>query len=82
MWSDEAYIYVGDKHGHIFITRRANEEFMESCLVLTFKQSSIQVMVNSEHFPWIRVYDSRNTKEVRTTDRVQKEPQKPPWLPS
>ena len=39
MGSDEAYIYVGDKHGHIFIMCCANEEFMESCLVPTFKQS-------------------------------------------
>ena len=45
IWSDEAYIYLGDDRGRIFITRRADEEFLDECLVPTFKQSPIRVMV-------------------------------------
>jgi transposase len=45
IWSDECYIYLGDKRGRIFVTRRADEELHEDCLVPTFKQSSVRVMV-------------------------------------
>ena len=45
IWSDEAYIYLGDDRGRIFITQRADEEFSDECLVPTFKQSPICVMV-------------------------------------
>jgi hypothetical protein len=34
-----------DKGGRIFITRRPGEEFDEECIIPTFKQSSIRVMV-------------------------------------
>ena len=43
--SDESYIYLGDDHGKIYVTRRTNEELNENCLVLTFKQSSVHVMI-------------------------------------
>ncbi|KAF5365709.1 hypothetical protein D9758_003123 [Tetrapyrgos nigripes] len=39
IWSDECYVYIGDTKG------RPDEEWDEECLVLTFKQSSIRVMV-------------------------------------
>lgn len=45
IWSDEAYIYLGDDRGRIFVTRRADEEYLEDCLVPTFKQSPVRVMV-------------------------------------
>lgn len=45
IWLDEAYIYLGDDWGHIFITWHADEKFFDECLVPTFKQSPIHVMV-------------------------------------
>lgn len=45
IWSDECYIYLGDNRGRVYITRRADEEFNENCLVPKFKQSSVRVMV-------------------------------------
>ncbi|PPQ91969.1 hypothetical protein CVT25_004444 [Psilocybe cyanescens] len=45
IWSDETYIYLGDDRGRVFITRRADEEFLDDCLVPTFKQSPVRVMV-------------------------------------
>lgn len=44
-FSDECYIYLGDDRGRIYITRRPDEVLREECLVPTFKQSSICVMV-------------------------------------
>lgn len=45
IWSDECYIYLGDGCGKVYVTRRADEELNEDCLVPTFKQSSVCVMV-------------------------------------
>ncbi|KAL4258885.1 hypothetical protein AB1N83_013858 [Pleurotus pulmonarius] len=45
IFSDESYIQLDKKAGRIYITRRAGEELQENCLVPTFKQSSIRVMV-------------------------------------
>lgn len=45
IWSDECYIYLGDDRGRIYVTRRADEELDEDCLVPTFKQSPVRVMV-------------------------------------
>lgn len=45
IWSDECYMYLGDDCGQIYITRRPSEELLEECLVPTFKQSSVRVMV-------------------------------------
>lgn len=45
IWSDKCYIYLGDDRGRIFVTRHASEEYDEDCLVPTFKQSSVCVMV-------------------------------------
>lgn len=45
IWSDESYIHLGDNRGRIFVTRRANEELHDDCLVPSFKQSSVRVMV-------------------------------------
>lgn len=45
IWSDEAYIQLSDKRGRIFVTRRADEVFLDECLVPTFTQSPIRVMV-------------------------------------
>ena len=45
IFSDECYIYLGDKQGRIYVTRRADEVLLDECLVPTFKQSSVRVMV-------------------------------------
>lgn len=45
IFSDESYIYLGNNHGHIFVTRRADEVMEDNCLVPSFKQSSVRIMV-------------------------------------
>lgn len=45
IWSDECYVYIGDDRGRIYVTRRADEELNEDCLVPRFKQSSVRVML-------------------------------------
>jgi hypothetical protein len=45
MWSDECYLQLGDKSGRVYITRTVDEEYIDECLVPTFKQSSVRVMV-------------------------------------
>ena len=45
IFSDECYIYLGDTQGRIFVTRRVDEVLLDECLVPTFKQSSVRVMV-------------------------------------
>jgi transposase len=45
IFSDECYVYLGDKKGTVFVTRKPGEEYEEDCLVPTFQQSSIRVMV-------------------------------------
>lgn len=45
IWSDECYIHLDDHHGRVYVTRRANEVYKENCVVPTFKQSSVRVMV-------------------------------------
>ena len=42
---DECYIYLGDKQGRTFVTQGVDEVLLDECLVLTFKQSSVRVMV-------------------------------------
>ena len=41
IWSDECYVHLG----RIYVTRRPSEVLLEECLVPTFKQSSVRVMV-------------------------------------
>lgn len=45
IWSDEAYIVVGDNAGQIFMTRQADEIYNDECVVEKFKQSSFRVMI-------------------------------------
>ena len=45
IWSNEAYIYLGNNFTRIFITCHADEEYLEDCLVPTFKQSPVHIMV-------------------------------------
>ena len=45
IWSYECYVYIGDDHSKIYITQCADEVLNEDCLVPTFKQSSMCVMV-------------------------------------
>lgn len=45
IWSDECYVHLGDTRGQIFATHRADEEYEEDCLIPSFKQSAIRVMV-------------------------------------
>lgn len=44
-WSDESYIYLDSARNAIFVTRRADEKYEEDCLIPTFKQSRLRVMV-------------------------------------
>jgi hypothetical protein len=45
IFSDKCYVYLGDKQGHVYVTRHADEVLLDECLVPTFKQSSVHVMV-------------------------------------
>ena len=45
IWSDEVYVYIGDDKGTVWVTRAADEEFHEDCVVPTFKQSPLRVML-------------------------------------
>jgi transposase len=44
IFTDECYVWVSDKCGRIFVTRRKDERLLEECLVPAFKQSSVHVM--------------------------------------
>lgn len=45
LWSDEAYIVLGDNKGTVYVTRRPEEIYNEKCVVPKFKQSSLRVMI-------------------------------------
>lgn len=45
IWSDESYIYIGDDRGTVWVTRAPDKEYDEDCVIPTFKQSSIHLMV-------------------------------------
>ncbi|KIJ92608.1 hypothetical protein K443DRAFT_135241 [Laccaria amethystina LaAM-08-1] len=45
IWLDECYVYMGDDCGTVWVTRSAGKEYNEDCVILTFKQSSVCVMV-------------------------------------
>jgi len=45
IFSDECYVYLDDQRGHIYVTRRADEEFKEDCLIPTFTQSHVRLMI-------------------------------------
>lgn len=45
IWSDESYIHIGDNKGRVYITRRPNETYDDDCLIWSFNQSSVRVMV-------------------------------------
>lgn len=45
MWTDEAMVYIGETKGTIWVTWTAEEEFDENCVVSSFKQSSVRIMV-------------------------------------
>lgn len=45
IWSDEAYVVVGDSSGLVYVTRRADEVYNDDCVVEKFKQSSFRVMI-------------------------------------
>ena len=45
IWSDKCYMYLGDHSGQVFVTCHEDDEYEEDCLVPTFKQSTICVMV-------------------------------------
>ena len=44
IWLDECYIHLNDQSGRVYVTRHANEEYDENCVIPTFKQSSVCVM--------------------------------------
>jgi transposase len=45
IWSDECYVYLGDRRGRVYVTRRPDEVYAEDCLAPTFQQSSVRVMI-------------------------------------
>jgi hypothetical protein len=45
IWSDECYVYIGDDQGTVWVARSADEAWDDDCIVPTFKQSSIWIMV-------------------------------------
>ena len=45
IWSDECYVHLDDHSGRVFVTCRADEEYDENCVIPTFKQSSVRVMI-------------------------------------
>ena len=45
IFSNECYIYLGDTQGCIFVTQWVDEVLLDECLVPTFKQSSVHIMV-------------------------------------
>ena len=45
IWSDECYVHIGDDQETVWVTRRVDEEFDKDCVIPTFKQSSLRVMV-------------------------------------
>ncbi|KAJ3537592.1 hypothetical protein NMY22_g5533 [Coprinellus aureogranulatus] len=45
IWSNECYIYLGDRDGRVYVTRREDEVLLKECTVPTFKQPSVRVMV-------------------------------------
>ncbi|KZP21899.1 hypothetical protein FIBSPDRAFT_683098, partial [Athelia psychrophila] len=45
VYSDEAYIVLGDAKGTVYVTRTADEVYDESCVVPKFKQLSLRIMV-------------------------------------
>jgi hypothetical protein len=45
IWSDECYVYLGDNKGRVYVTQRPDEAYHEDCLVPTFQQSPLRVMV-------------------------------------
>jgi len=44
IWSDEAYMVLGDWAGSVWVTRTVNEEYDEACVVPKFKLSNLHLM--------------------------------------
>ena len=44
-WSDEAYVGLDDKKGHIWVTRKAGEEYLDEWCVGSVPQSPVRLMV-------------------------------------
>ena len=45
IWSDECYVYLSNDRGRVYVTHCTDEEYDKDCLVPTFKQSAVHVMV-------------------------------------
>jgi transposase len=45
LYSDEAYVVLGDNKGTVYVTRSVDEVFDDECVVPKFKQSSLRIMV-------------------------------------
>ena len=45
IWSDESYFYLDGNRGTVYVTRSAEEAYDENCVIPTFSQSSIRLMV-------------------------------------
>lgn len=45
IYSDEAYVVLGESKGTIYVTRTADEVYHDDCIILKYKQSDLRVMV-------------------------------------
>lgn len=45
IWSNECYIELGGNKGNVYVMRTANTRFKEDCVVPSFTQSPVRVMI-------------------------------------
>lgn len=45
IWSDEVYVCLGERKGRVWVTRAPGEEYDNDCVVSTWTQSPIRIMV-------------------------------------
>jgi hypothetical protein len=45
IWSDKSYVHLDDKTSSVYVTHSADEEYKDDCVILTFKQFNVRVMV-------------------------------------
>jgi len=45
IYSDEAYVVLGESKGTVYVTRTADEVYHDDCIIPKYKQSDLRVMV-------------------------------------
>ena len=45
LYSDEAYVVLGESKGTVYVTRTVDKVFHDDCVVPKYKQSDLRVMV-------------------------------------